>query len=117
MVKFLKPYTGYYQKGKRKKILINYYDEREWRYIPKGIKYKAFPFKDINSKEIIKYNSELRSKTLTFKPTDIKYIIIAKENEKPKLAKLINKMTTLTNADRLSLISKIVSLKEIREDF
>ena len=43
VVKFLKPYQGYHQKGKKKSGLITYYDEREWRYIPKSKGIKHFP--------------------------------------------------------------------------
>jgi len=116
IVKFLKPYQGFYQKGSRKRNLINYYDEREWRYIPKGSRYKAFPFSKAITNSITKYNIELRSKPLTFNTSDIKYIIISRDIEKTPLADIINKLS-ITTSEKVDLISKIISLKEIREDF
>lgn len=117
IVKFLEPYKGNHQKGKRKRKQINYYDEREWRYIPKGGKFKAFPYMNTTYKDINKLNIELRKKKLYFQPNDIKYLIIANENEKPKLARVINNLPKISKTNKIALISKIVSLKEIHEDF
>ena len=69
-------------------------------------------YKDIN-----KLNIELRKKKLYFQPNDIKYLIIANENEKPKLARVINNLPKISKTNKIALISKIVSLKEIHEDF
>jgi hypothetical protein len=116
IVKFLKPYNGYYQKGTKRKNLINYYDEREWRYIPKESKFVAFPQQLVSSNEIELLNQELQQKPLRFKPNDIKYIIFDGYKKKQSLAKAIENLK-IQPSEKVDLTTKIISLKEIKEDF
>ncbi|MDI9363785.1 MAG: abortive infection system antitoxin AbiGi family protein [Flavobacterium sp.] len=116
IVKFLKPYDGYYQKGTKRRNPINYYDEREWRYIPKESKFVVFPHKQVGVNKIELLNRELQQKPLRFKPNDIKYIIVDNENKKQPLAKTIENLN-IQPSEKVNLITKIISLKEIKEDF
>jgi len=77
-----------YKNGKFQDILYNFYDEREWRYVPFGLiekvasiepEIRAFLEKEIfdNEKEREKNNSILfRNCTLKFKHEDVKYIFV-----------------------------------------
>ncbi len=117
IVKFLKPFTGNYQKGKKLKKNITYYDEREWRYIPKEKKYEVFPSHTTKVREKIKkLNLELQSNPLNFKLRDIRYIIIKNESEKSLLIASFSTSKT-RKRDRDYLISRIISLEEIRNNF
>lgn len=116
IVKFLKPYTGSFQKGKKLLEEINYYDEREWRYIPKDPQYEAFPQKKADKKKIERLNFELQKQPLKFRHTDIKYIILENTNSKQEVAEAIQRLS-IANPAKFDLITKIITLEEIKEDF
>jgi Putative abortive phage resistance protein AbiGi, antitoxin len=116
IIKFLKPYKGNYQKGNRKRNSIVYYDEREWRYIPKRNLYKVFPETNNTKKITDGLNKKMKLEPLEFVTKDIKYIILKNNSEKIELSKLFDTMN-LDITEKTDLISKIITMKEIREDF
>lgn len=116
IVKFLKPYTGHYQKGKRFKREITYYDEREWRYIPNNKKYQVFPFNNANQKTIKYLNKELQKKSLKFNYSDIKYIIVDKDDDKLILSNLFDNLK-MSPKDKTNLLSRIMTFDQIKDDF
>jgi hypothetical protein len=120
---YLKPYEGTpYHHGKYQKK-IRYYDEREWRYVPKitlkslrlGLSKGSF----LNNQEKKRANDLLWEKyKLTFVPKDIKYIIVEKEEDIPVIIGAIRDMRNTTPVNDLEiLISRIISADQILEDF
>ena len=117
IVKFLKPYRGFYQKGNRQSDSITFYDEREWRYIPKEKKYEVFPIRTVGINKIItRFNAELQGKALKFDYKDIKYIITETDDDKADLIKFFRK-NIFTPKEREHLLSRIISIEEIRLNF
>ncbi len=116
IVKFLKPYQGYYQKGKRSKDLITYYDEREWRYIPPEDQFKVLPNREGTGVLLNELNIKLKRCALRFRPDDIKYIIVSKEREKVEIADII-RSTYKRKGEEIDLVSKIITQEEIADDF
>lgn len=116
--KYIKPYTGNWQKGKwfRKKII--FYNEREWRYSPLLNEHAVLSgvIKE-NKKEIEKLNEELKKSTIKFEVKDVKFIIIKNKKNIPVVAKVITDMTGISDTQKNELITKIISFEEIREDF
>lgn len=130
---FIKPYEGVIKIGTSCK-LINFYNEREWRYIlPKDkIIYllnkeldnthpnKAFLEEhDFNNKSLVdKINKINESNGLTFDLKDINYIIVEKESD---ILPLINDLTTIGSKysyeDVQILTTRIISMERISEDF
>jgi len=116
-----KPYEG---KSLKDGHEIRFYDEREWRYIPpiKEI-FPAIPllltkssYDDEKSSQI--FTKQLEQFKLSFSPNDIKYIIVHDEDE---ILETIDKIQSIKKnwpyKDVKLLTSRIISLKQVLEDF
>jgi hypothetical protein len=120
---FVKPYQG---RPFRNGILLpnkRFYDEREWRYVPRlpaGQFRFGLPkeeFLDSTIREMGNHylwdNYQLR-----FSPADIKYIVVASENEILNMIHIVEDAKSKFPRDQIkTLISRIVSAKQIIEDF
>ena len=129
LLQFLKLYkgkkitkTGYVGKT------INFYDEREWRFVPKitwgkGEGFMSFleyeKYKDENIRQ--QNNEIIKSKKLSFEPKDIKYIIVKKNNEVLEMVKKVKEIKSekkrYSDDDLLLLTTKIISMEQAEEDF
>lgn len=132
IVKYIKPYEGYSSRNQAMgQELVRFYDEREWRYVPNldlcesDLK-KLNIFSGLisenlfNNMEVMQEaNSILKKVTLTFKPDDIKYIIVKEENE---LLETIKKLDQIkgdkypSNTIKI-LTSRILTYEQINDDF
>jgi len=111
-------------------ILLNFYDEREWRYVIPNDKYwlNEMPINFIPKEEFYEdgkflddhykqKNSELQSRKLEFTNDDIKYLIVSRGDYIQRLAKYIKSECEYTKREQDLLISKIIPLRQIKEDF
>lgn len=101
-----KPYPNY-----------NYYNEREWRYIPNitgtGLSYRV-PFnEEVNETIIEKQNEELKKYYIEIPEKEITHIIINKENEKNEFKELLYQIYDNTNAE--ILCNRIISFEELEK--
>lgn len=128
-VRCFKKYEGQY-----KNKPINNYLENEWRYIvleSEKIKWKwskeeyeswRFP-SGIKNKKKPAPSSELKEFTLTFTPEDVKYILVKDDDSKSKMIEYIKTLqmfggsTPIADKDRYDIISKIITMKQVQEDF
>jgi hypothetical protein len=118
---FIKPYSGISNKTNQKK---EFYREREWRWIPEisiadekeGIALRLL--KDDEGKKENK-NQLLKSKyKLKFTINDITYIVVPdNEIKKGIVSKIYHIKEKYELSDSLYLISKVISLQEIKENF
>ncbi|WNR46864.1 abortive infection system antitoxin AbiGi family protein [Paenibacillus roseipurpureus] len=131
---FLKPYTGeQYNRSEDKILQKEFYDEREWRYIPSLDELKrldeGLPM-SISGDELVRfenkydsYNSDLNTKlgesiSLDFTPQDISYIIVGHEEERLEMIGAIKQAKSHFDRDTRELVfSKIISLEQIFKDF
>ncbi|OEF97555.1 abortive infection system antitoxin AbiGi family protein [Desulfuribacillus alkaliarsenatis] len=124
---FIKPILGDMKRSiKDEKVHLNFHDEREWRYIPKlaEINTELLPvliFDQNNDKTRNLYNRalyDLSDAWMEISPDNIKYLIV---KDKFDQVDLINYLSTeelnYTQKEKLYLISKIVILEEISEDW
>lgn len=119
---FVKRYEGKVWKGdhysKKEKL---FYDEKEWRYVPDINADLLRISKDefLNTPRSDAYSTSIKDKKLIFKPADIKYIIVSKENQRLKIAKEIFeiKKYTYESDEAYELVTKIISIDQIKEDF
>lgn len=102
--------------------IIHYYDEREWRYVPKLFE---------NGERLFLTNAEngdeerhnhvqriLRGHPLCFQPSDINYIIVRKDSELLETKHMLEKVkSAYSNLDREILVTKILSAQRIKNDF
>jgi len=117
-IKYIKPYTGNWQKGKRKRNKITFYNEREWRYSPLLNEHAVLSgvIKE-NRTETKKINEALKKKILKFEVKDVKFIIIKSKEDIPVLVEAIKGLQEISDTEKNELITKIISFQEIREDF
>jgi len=123
---YCKIYKGsMWREGKLKKN-ITFYNEREWRYVPKLDELiEINPRLIINKEEHndkekrMKLNNQLSHIQVKFTPKDIKYIIISKENERIQMVNMIEQIkgNDFSHNDIRELNSKIISVEQIKEDF
>jgi hypothetical protein len=124
---YAKPYDGLSSKTERE---VTFYDEREWRYVPfadNTIGNQSIPTEvqpmlaedDYAKPEVFaeKTNILHQHYKLTFHGNDIKYIIVSKEEEIPQIVDEVYKMPQCSEIDKKKLITRIISMKQIQEDF
>jgi Putative abortive phage resistance protein AbiGi, antitoxin len=110
------------RRGKKTVEDYVFYDEREWRYLPPkeilGDKevIVAGPLYEKNRKE---YNDSLENTSLEFNHNDLSYIIVKSEKEKSEIVDFIRAKyyKKLTNPELNNLYTKIISVKQINDDF
>ena len=130
---FMKPYEGkQYSKITGKTEIKKFYDEKEWRFIPSLNDLKELDEglnMSVLGEELVKYetcvnfrnhiNKRLgESINLDFTPQDISYIIINNEDERHEIIEAIKQvMGHFTNSAIELVISKIISLEQVLNDF
>lgn len=115
--KFVKPYSGVIENRKNhQKEKKTFYDEREWRYVPSN--FQVLPKKKTSKKALENRNTVMQqADRLTFDAKDIKYIIIKRENEISEFAEFIETtLTQFSESDRKLLVSKLISVEQIKDD-
>jgi hypothetical protein len=112
---YFKPYSGY-QNNK----LRNFYNEREWRYIPTdiGIHNVALGKEEYQNQEIRDSMNEklFKNTILDFSFDDIKYIILKQESEKDIVAKCIADTFKVSEIDiykKICFITKEIIEKDL----
>lgn len=118
LIDFTKPYTGdFKRKGKLVKN-VRFYDEREWRYVPKDA--PILSETDMQDDKLLKQVTDevWKKSTLKFSPNDIKYIIVKKDSEILDMCEDIKRIKHKFTSDEISkLQTRIISAEQIREDF
>lgn len=116
--KYIKAYAGLAQNKRTKEMESRiFYDEREWRYSPNN--FPVLPERIEDHGFLEKENKKIAdSKPLTFAARDIKYIIVKKEKEISSFADFIisNLKKEFIESERNLLISKLISVEQIRDD-
>jgi len=122
---FIKPIQENTQTNIEKKPM-NFHDEREWRYIPNlnELNTELMPIllREYNNKSTRDLHNtallDLKDAWLTFKPENVKYIIIENKSEKAEFIKfLLGKELNYKREIKLDLISKLIVLDELSEDW
>lgn len=124
---FIKPIHGDMKRSiKDEKVHLNFHDEREWRYVPKlsEMDTELLPtlvYDQNNDQTRNLYNKalcELSDSWLKFTPENIKYLIVRDKTDQLDLINyLIGDELNYPKEQKLYLISKIVVLQEISEDW
>lgn len=115
----MKPYEGYDERvGKS----IRFYDEREWRYVPSREKDDQFlylteaVFNEEGARDKINYENEKYG--VVFNPDVINYLIVATDKDVLKLKRAIEEIKGDFSYNSVQLLmTKIISMERIREDF
>lgn len=141
-----KPYYGHVLKKDKSNTVTDgkeviFYDEREWRYVPfadqtikgfqevpPGIRAMLSEKEYLQSKILDEATNSLHKHyKLSFKAEDVKYIIVRNENEIPEMVDFIysgfqgynedNELVACTNNEKKRLMTRVISIQQIKEDF
>lgn len=126
LIYFTKSYKGKMWRDGKLIRNITFYNEREWRFVPKfsdifkfgarlGLKKSIYN----NKVERQSLDEKLEDIKIRFTPKDIKYIIVSKETERLETINMIKyiKGEPFSEDEVNELNSKIISVEQIREDF
>ena len=123
LTNFLKPYDGDFKRGDDKHKNVRFYNEREWRYVPKiefnsNVKSNLSREEFSNASLLSKENKKLAEYRLGFTPNDIKYIFVKSENEiHPMMENLRSIKSRFSPTEIDILTSKIITTEQIKQDF
>ena len=126
-IRYLKPYEGkIYRNEKYSDEIQNFYEEREWRYVPQKELLKKVAVKDSYKSEFFKnpikrrlINIKLATHLkLDFKPDDIRFIIVKHDSEIPKILDEIHEIyRNKATYDELRLLgTRLISLDQILQN-
>jgi hypothetical protein len=141
LTSYLKPRLGYtwdprlnsYKRNSHGNIKEKtFYNEREWRYVLDQFKTTDKNLLPINFRPYFIYlddenkfnedkfnqdNKSLEQSYLEFQTSDLKYIIVSKEDQIKNLSSFIEKLDNYDFGEKNVLKSKIISMTQIKEDF
>lgn len=119
---YCKNYEGRLVRGKINTDSYRFYDEREWRYIPKeeelkGAFVRLLGTQYAEDKEA--YNEKLKDCYLKFTPGDISYIIVDSDEEIPEVLEILTKAydPIATGRELKVLSTRILTKNQIWNDF
>jgi len=116
--KYIKAYEGLGQNKRTRKMEFKpFYDEREWRYSP--MKFRVYSEKLVPDETLKRENDKMKKQEkLTFEGKDVKYIIVKDEDEIPEFVDFIERTlkNRFTKAETKILVSKLISVEQIRDD-
>jgi hypothetical protein len=122
--RYMKNYEGeLIRDGKIIEKNFRFADEREWRYVPslndQGIQDPFVAKSNIDTKaKKDAYNNKIKGVRLTFKPDDIKYLIVKNESEIIEIINHIDSVKLMNNSpdDLKRLSSRILTAEQIKND-
>lgn len=120
---YAKNYSGdLIRHGKLVQSDYRFYNEREWRLVPKPQDLENAPFSisaKIYEADKEKYNSRISPIRLEFEANDISYIIVKRTDEIPEMVKRVRSyFSSRITSDALDiLLSKICSAEQILSDY
>jgi hypothetical protein len=119
MYGMIKPYKGKMKRNGSYTRILRFYDEREWRFVPREPLKYGMPENIFNNEaKREEYNHKIGEKaTLRFKPSDIKYIIVSEDEQIIDIISKIEKIKKYSPDEKKLLCSRLISAKQIYEDF
>lgn len=116
--KCVKPYEGKaFNKRERKLEDRLFYNEREWRFIPKN--FPVVPESKMNHRKLKEDNAKLqREELLRFESRDVKYIIVKNDKEIEEFVDFIERklIQKFEARERKLLLSKLICVDQISDD-
>lgn len=123
LVRYAKPYAGDFRRNGKLIENVRFYDEREWRYVPRvgssidRLLLRKEEFDDDATRA--RHDEKLRSVKLSFEPSDIKYIIVRQETEISATIKALREANSEKYDQQVTeiLTSEIITTDQILQDF
>ena len=103
-----------------KVVSKEFYQESEWRYVPKNENVLDFLKKEIfESSDDLERHNELTKEncSITFTPKDVKYIFVKNDSDIPDMVNFIqNELDHFPSIELKVLVSRVTSLESISRD-
>lgn len=122
VIRYLKPYVGNHLRGLKRRNRIRFYNEREWRYVPPietpHIRFALGKEYYTNPEKIKQADSTLENVKLRFGPSDIKYVIVNKEEEILETVKALRRIKGQKYEEDTVLIvaSRVITCDQVLKD-
>lgn len=115
LISLIKPLTGVMKdKNGEGDINIDFYQESEWRFIPKTV--DIIPESDFSSK-VDSANERVKKYVIKFEPNDVNYIFVKNDSDIPKIIDIISHKLDIKNESEIKVLySKVVSFERLRKD-
>lgn len=114
LLPYLKQFIGYQADKNGKHTRKKFYDEREWRYLPDtNLVEPLFGLSKINE-AVFPLQPVF---TMPLHPNEIEYIIIEHEADLEQLLPVLKKLSSKNGVRYETLVSKIITAKQIERDF
>ncbi len=113
---FLKQIYGKQPDVKGNEHYKRFYNEREWRYVPVGENYTPIFLKGSPHKKLSIFEKRNPS-SMKLDISKIEYLIVNNNDEKRDLYQIIKGITKNTDVLYENLISSILTIRQIRNDF
>jgi hypothetical protein len=115
---FVKPYEGVRRREGRDPEQFRFYDEREWRYDPRG-PWRALTRAEYGDPQAKNAANSAIADRLSFTPNDIRYIIVETDGEIPSMIDEVRRIKSpkYSKPDIDLVCSRIVSAAQIAADF
>lgn len=97
-----------------------FYNEREWRYVPTKVELEPLivPIPKHNDINLSEFSKQTDKHRLKIQISDIRYLLIPNDSYRTRLIDAIRKIYIKENQDKIDiLISRIITLKQIEDDF
>jgi hypothetical protein len=95
-----------------------FYDEREWRYVPDCVDKIAIPIDKKEEFDSTKLSEVTKYHRLTVDIDSIRYLFIPSESYRSQAIQMIREVYKgIAESKRLILMSKIITLEQIKDDF
>lgn len=123
ILQFLKPYEGTFVRNGKTIKSVRFYNEREWRYIPilpvNQNYYELLAVSQYNDAIFLaQENSKMQDFALSFEPKDIKYLFVKDESEVHSMIQALRQIKLKYSSIEIDILaSKIITTKQLREDF
>jgi hypothetical protein len=119
--RYIKNYEGYLKRDGEENHNFRFADEKEWRYVPPIEQHDVQPFVAITNiktkKQKKEYNKKIDHIRLSFKPNDIKYLIIDNDEEIIELIRHLRDVKSPFDQDTVDrLSSRILTAEQIHND-
>lgn len=121
IVRYLKPYSGNFERNGKVIKDVRFYNEREWRYVPKHSSYSGRW--SITKEEYdnpvtrAQENTAFEGAKLSFEPSDIKYIIVKEEKEILSMINVLRKIKKKYDVKTVEILtSRIITSEQILND-
>lgn len=120
LLRYIKPYSGDFNRNGITIQDVRFYNEREWRYIPDLPDNQRYLTEIQYGDKLTQAdaNSALQTYKLSFEPDDIKYIFVNNEAEIPTMVSALKRIKSKYPSHTIEILtSRILTCEQIINDF